>query len=1054
MPLSTRTQVVLSAAVSALLASAAMADENAVPGSTSASREYGIFTTGATALASFTTATGNRGPYLVGYDRTANVAGADALTYDHDSNPGTPDITIYGMRVGNTHYSIPSGFSAGQAMGIQSKSSINSSIEPALTDDRLYYAYHNTGSVNGIRNLVNAQGLFAGIGQVGVGANNGMYVMGVLNTNPSGSWSGGGYTINQPYIPTIAYSDVAANQAFALGGTAAVNKAPGTEGYGKGRPNSLSGRTGTNMQELGDIGGLDDPGDQYSAGAATLANRIRNEALAVVPFTMSASPGTGLDSISEQDAKFLNTSGRLQNGANFNFTTRDIGSGTRNQGGNNFNIDPSWASGERDRIALADASGVPSPNGPVTVLKGQEQAPTRDLDGDGVVNFNEHRPSAIARFADKTSGTSGLRETLTRQRMAIGILSSGDTGSRGKSYSDSNPLRVLAIDFVEDNSLGGEPTAGPVQPTAVNVTEGQYQFWSASQAVTVVAIDGSGFAKTDGSIKGDTDDVADATGGLETGHGISRKFLDNITKSIDSGPSSTTVATPFDALLNASFIPPTLMAVTKGFDGSTQDNRTRTASQQAIWNAVVGSPTGKLTQELAWVRGGDQNGNAASQKYRVYDVNTATAAAGASGDLEINLDSNTFLVGDFNRDGRRDAADTRSLAQAFANTGDYLAAHPTVTTTAFTSTGNLDTSALSTNGHAALLAISDFDGDGNVIVRDSAGNDVELAKDLSNASTFLSALGTSGGGVGRDRVVAITRKDVKNFLYGAAINTDPTAPTFDGTKTLSQIYSDPTLVRARDLNLDGDTSDAGEAASNFIGVADAVNRRELGVRYGRMQKNQAIIDYNDELDDLVTAGEITQLQANAAKVDRFDVDGSSDHALGSATKTDALIVHEMIGRDFTNLDDVLSTNVDLVAAELTDDNVIDFENDFSLIANSGGVNGSSLLLIGDATLDDSVGFSDFDVWIANFGTASAVDKWGRADFDGNGSVGFADFDLWLSNFGTSLSVTEMSAYLSSQGIDGYLGEQILDRVAAVPEPSVAALALTGLIGLRRRRTTR
>jgi hypothetical protein len=49
---------------------------------------------------------------------------------------------------------------------------------------------------------------------------------------------------------------------------------------------------------------------------------------------------------------------------------------------------------------------------------------------------------------------------------------------------------------------------------------------------------------------------------------------------------------------------------------------------------------------------------------------------------------------------------------------------------------------------------------------------------------------------------------------------------------------------------------------------------------------------------------------------------------------------------------------------------------------------------GDANLDGSVGFSDFNAWLTSTGT-----RWQDGDFNDDGSVGFADLKYWLSSPG-------------------------------------------------------
>lgn len=911
-------------------------------------QEFVIPTTGATALRSFTSAENNRGPYLLGQGS---------------------------LLIGGSTYTAQ--FPGGQAFGILNKATGSSGPEPSTSADRIVYQYHSTGSVNGIREVARAQGLL-GTSPFPVSSSNQLFVMGqpLSSLNGAGLSNGYGSTVGASYEPIIAYSDVRADQAFRVPGTPAVNAAPTAPGYGQGRPNGLP---GISFQRLTDVSELNDPADTFAAGVETLANRVRNESLAVVPFTVAASPGTGLDSLDEDDVKFLHAAGRLKNGANFNSVTRDIGSGTRNEGGNNFNIDPSWASGERDRIALVETIHFDVDGNPVTIGIGQEQSPERGIGGEATVNQNEHRPSAITRFADKTSGSTGVRQLVLSTRMSIGAhLSAGDVGDRGTSASTSSPLRIMAIDFHEDNSLSGEPAAGPVQPNFADVTEGRYQMWSASQAVTI-SPDGTSIGSTT-AIKGDVNDG--------TSTGVGRKFLDNIINSIASGPNPSTAATPFDAVVAAGFIPVQAMNVDKAFDGATQFTSPRSNvedpetgfSEEEIWQALSGAA-------VSYHRAGDHNGNIAGQSYRIWDVGTGTNSGSAGADVQIPFTARTFLAGDMNGDSVRDLADVPALAQAYANTSGYLSANPAVTTGSATAlTGKLDTSAMTSEGHFGLLALTDLNGDGNVEV--------------------IGDYGFDGGANPKDKVVAVSRADVKYFLYGASIDTTSANP-----------------------------------ATGYAGSANAQTRRELGVRLGQLRKNAAIDTFNATLDGYVgavanpaTGLNYTQGEIDALKFNKFDVNGD-----GVANCDDAKIVDRNVGADYTSLAHVLGTNDDLIAAELNDNNVITHvlsagTSDMKLIREALG----GQLLNGDTNFDGTVDITDLGTLATAWQTS--VDRWSFGDFDFNGVVDITDLGALATNWQqTGAGFTEALASVS-------LGS------SSVPEPaSLGAVALGVGAMIRRRR---
>ena len=82
-------------------------------------------------------------------------------------------------------------------------------------------------------------------------------------------------------------------------------------------------------------------------------------------------------------------------------------------------------------------------------------------------------------------------------------------------------------------------------------------------------------------------------------------------------------------------------------------------------------------------------------------------------------------------------------------------------------------------------------------------------------------------------------------------------------------------------------------------------------------------------------------------------------------------------------------------------------------------------LVGDLDGDGSVGFTDFQVLSASFGTE--VSSYTDGDVNCNGSVGFADFLALAANFGQSLGATATAN--------------------AVPEPSGSPLLIPALLGL-------
>jgi hypothetical protein len=928
--------------------------------------EYLIQTTGATALKAFSSADGNRGTYLL----------------------GLPTLTI-----GDTVYNLSGGFAQGIGQQVNGAPSI---IEPPSTADRIVYGYHETGSGNGINDLAIRNGLLSG-SPATISSSNPHFVMGEEFVNfptsgltnqydafynntanekavPGVTNAFYDYTTNSKPLPQIAYSDVSFEQFFALSGNESFDARPTTAGYGLGQDatqynNRRFTTNGENYQDLRSADALD-------GGVTPGTTKLRNTPVAAVPFTISANPGTGLDSISESDARFLQAVGRLENGVNFNSVTRDSGSGTRNQGSNNLVLDPSFGQGERDRVQLIDANGD---------AIGAEANPRRDrLNGGSQPNTVEYGPSAIATFADKRSGSSALRPTVQGQRMALGVLSVGDVGSRANSTTESRPVRVLAIDFEGDDFVGAD--LGAVQPTADNVTSGRYQLWSAAQAITVSGTLATG-ADANGQLSGGVSEATSTNGLIRnldgtvgtgtilndvdddgTGTGIVKKFLLNITSEAslaDFTAPDPNKLTPLDTIISAGFIPLPLMDVTKEFDGDTQITDTRSAAADAVY---AGSAGAELRSNLSFTRAGDYNGaDATSQRYRIYDVaNTSDIKDNPLGNIEIGFTDRTFLAGDLNGDQVRDLDDVEAWAEAIGDTDGFLAANTDIDASSLNVTtapgGELDASELDSTQKAGLLALTDLNGDGNVQV---VGPNGVIAYTPENYAEYGLNAGVAGG---TDKVVAISREDARFFLYGSTV----------------------------------DTSD----------FATAQEKRELGVRLGQLKKNEAITRFNATLDQLVVDGRISQADADAQKFDPFDVNFDDVSDL-----SDAQAVNRNIGRSYTSLADSIASGDDLVAVELTDD------ADITFVSSDGPADGdlsdferihdalvaSMDFVQGDYTLDGTVDLSDFTALRNNFGGTSAGIGYGSGDSDFDNDVDLGDFTILRNNFGLSVGMAAAAA---------------------------------------------
>jgi hypothetical protein len=966
--------------------------------------EFVISTGGATALGAFTRMNNNSG---------TGTAAPTAATLNRGPLAVGTSFTL-----GSTAYSVP--LSGVRYYGQGTYGVPDTSIgEPANGVDRARYYYLESGSVEGVLTLVDSNGLRTSApGTVfppnDPAANLGLWINGNRYTAPNSTGefsSGRGVGRNYPtpatfnhnsqnwagHPPTrIAWTDVRFEEAFAVAGTANFARRPTQPGYGKG-----NGKIGdTNFQEYRDDASL-------IGGTNPATTRLRNEQLAIIPFNLVASPGTGLSKLTKEEARWMQAVGRLPNGANFNSVTRYIGSGTRSQGANNLLLDPSFGGGERDRRALSNHTSI-TVDGvtglPVPIKIGDEADPLLSLTGSTTQDRNENRTGPRIKFSDKISGSTGVRPTVASSRMAMGILSSGDSRSsdgdaRAASFSTaSNPIRALAIDWGNGH--------GFTQATAENVTEGRYEMWSASVAVTVAPY-ANPTANDVGAnayrpIAGDLNDQNIGGPTSASQPGLHRKFLDNITKSVATLNTGTAAITPADFVISASFIPPQIMGVQKEFDGDTPSTRTRSnvdpdgpgpaQSEQVLWEQLVQNSGGFLRNQLNWANPSTYVGglSAGAVKYRIFA--SANNSGAATPNREITINARTNLAGDFNGDEVRDLADVPALAMAYAAPTAYLATPVSGHPNGRNYNGiAVNSTSVGTNASAAdgLIVLSDLNSNGNVTVD-------------ANNSTFATQL--------------VERADVRYFLYGAAVDT--------------------------------------------TGFSGAAAKREDGVRLGTMKKNAAIAAFNNELNLLATQGVITTAQAEALKFKPHDANGDEVENF-----YDAKLVWLAQGKSVTNLQDQLdfmihgkklinsqvvvggtqyaTTNmISLVDVEMTDDGVIN-NTDFDLVQAkvlgdfdwSGGVNNQDIAGFVQALTNPAA-------YVAQFEEVDVADLFILGDFTGDNVFNNQDIAGFVSALTGSRPVAEWSA-----------DPTFAPLLALVPEPSsLGLLGLGGLALVRRRRS--
>ncbi|MGA2498883.1 MAG: hypothetical protein ABSH20_14165, partial [Tepidisphaeraceae bacterium] len=486
----------------------------------------------------------------------------------------------------------------------------------------------------------------------------------------------------------MAVSDVNAVQGFAISGaTGATGLTPLTPGYGKGNPGLAVGSLPSNALatphsawQFNDQSVLNMQSDkvnpQSTTGAtypvgpwnnAGLGNLVSTQ-VAVTATLFVANPGTGLTKLNRSDAQWLQTTGRLQNGAAFNFTTRDVGSGTRNVAALNTGIDPTWA------VGVNDAGN------------GNDQIA-------GQTATDQCNIGPMMLFSNKTAGGGQLRPTVQNNRMAVGTLSMSDSLSSVNVSTATTPLRALSYSDSTDGS------SGYVGVSAATITDGTYALYQNENYVTIKAPDAS-YNSPNPNIKGDNQgDVA--------------AFRANVTNAVANFPAPASPANPADQLLNAGFILPAMMQKEKTVDGINQSvpNPNYNAALRA---GLLGSPA--YANKFLAVDPSTTTSGVGS----TYGNGNGSSSNTAFFNGQIAITAKNYLFGNFNQNGERDfsALQTAQVAQAalFAQAGSSVftadggQANSTLVATGVNALDTMNSGGKATKGD--LIVMGDLNGDG------------------------------------------------------------------------------------------------------------------------------------------------------------------------------------------------------------------------------------------------------------------------------------------------------------------------------------------------------
>jgi hypothetical protein len=737
----------------------------------------------------------------------------------------------------------------------------------------------------------------------------------------------------------MAISDVQHRQGFSIAGSGAFNATPTSAGYGKGNPalaaaGNVSGNgIPSSRQQLDPVENLNmttakvDPrtGANYTAGpwnSGGLENLV-SKTVAITATTFSANPGTGLERLNRTDAQWLQTTGRLQNGAEFNFVTRDVNSGTRNVAANNTGVDPSWAVGEND--GGDTGSGTPAES------VGQASIGT------------------TIRFSGKTAGGNALRPTVQNARMAIGTLSISDArGAAGNGVdvsagpgaggataatagSSATPLRVLGY-----ANVASDTGATFVQPSIGSIVDGSYAIWQQQAYVTVKDNTSANAAANWGDVDSDTN--TGIKGDTQGGAGFLRQ---NVANSSATFPAPS-VATAADALLGTGVLPTKFMAVTKSFDGGavtanpgqdaflTSELLTRADTKTYRNNFAVAPASAITTGSSSAVYGGAGT------------LPSGTAATGG----RIAITASNYLFGDFNQDGVRDFSDLAGMTAAQEKLNGALGtAWNTGNNNAKIDTAGLPAALAAINGQSAgtvgpekgdLIVKGDFNADGNFDGKDLGlfARGASLA-DSATATQLTSASGAAVADRYRNPSAVLRKNAALDFLQTNA----SAAQKLSATASLT---NDPTGANAFnkfDVNRDGllDRKDA-SIVDKFVGE----DYRVLG----------------DVLSATIATDGTTSTTAVQKAFNLVDAELTDDAVIRANGATS----------DFGLLRTALSITK-LLDGDSNFDGAVNFDDLLKLAANYN--TSTDRWSTGDFNLDGAVNFDDLLKLAANYNTSVA-----------------------------------------------------------------------------------
>jgi hypothetical protein len=496
---------------------------------------------------------------------------------------------------------------------------------------------------------------------------------------------------------------------YSVAGTSSVFAGPGAAGYGTGNP-AIPAASG-NLLGIGVNGAREayqsgvianmpttniDPatistgnpnGSSYADGPWKNAglDNLSSNVVAANAVLIAANPGTGLSRLNKGDAQWIQTTGRLGNGLQFDTVTRDADLGQRPTFAAATGIDGTWAVGVNDG-------------------------------GDSTTTANANLQHTIGsmKFSGK-SADSEVYNTIIQSRMGAGVLALTST----IGATATGPIRSLDIDFndLTDPQLAGGATNDSQFISANLNTISTYQYQAVLLGYTTTVKEPNSAAllaqeHADGYLTGNnnpsdatnksliSESIQDAewakmnsfntsnpsdptaTGIKGDTTGDVAKFLNNLLNSQGTYATLTTANDPADAFLSNSYLTPNLLQnqrdpATGVITPNPNYDASAFAKAQAIYdngttskfNANKSNSFGKDTETTGV---GSNYGAAISggQSPATFNGNIPITALNANGSVAgdaVLAPGGNWLFGNFNQNGVRDLSAVESgLAAAKA----------------------------------------------------------------------------------------------------------------------------------------------------------------------------------------------------------------------------------------------------------------------------------------------------------------------------------------------------------------------------------------------------